>query len=344
MPVTKIQPIDSQAYGESSIRNDSAKPVSKSRFKRFFDRPFPSVLRNSSTSEKLNAAAVAGGGELPYGKEGFQAAAVEFEPSSVCLAKMVQNFIEESNEKQPSKAVKCGRNRCNCFNGNGDDSSDDEFDFSTFGFADSLSNSSSFGDSSDTLKSLVVCASVAERNILADTSKIVEKNKACKRKDDFRKIVADGLLALGYTASICKSKWEKTSLIPAGEYEYIDVIVEGERVLIDVDFRSEFEIARSTGSYKAILQLLPVIFVGKSDRLQQIVSIVSEGARLSLKKKGMHMAPWHLIFGEKETALSVSPSPPKQPEVMQWQPPAIKPKGTDKRNKAVVTGLAALLK
>nr|GMD62830.1 uncharacterized protein LOC109185906 [Ipomoea batatas] len=343
MPVTKIQPIDSQAYGESSIRNDSAKPVSKSRFKRFFDRPFPSVLRNSSASEKLNAAAVAGG-ELPYGKEGFQAAAVEFEPSSVCLAKMVQNFIEESNEKQPSKAVKCGRNRCNCFNGNGDDSSDDEFDFSTFGFADSLSNSSSFGDSSDTLKSLVVCASVAERNILADTSKIVEKNKACKRKDDFRKIVADGLLALGYTASICKSKWEKTSLIPAGEYEYIDVIVEGERVLIDVDFRSEFEIARSTGSYKAILQLLPFIFVGKSDRLQQIVSIVSEGARLSLKKKGMHMAPWHLIFGEEETGLSVSPLPPKQPEVMQWQPPAIKPKGTDKRNKAVVTGLAALLK
>lgn len=191
----------------------------------------------------------------------------------------------------------------------------------------------------------------------------------------------------------------------AGEYEYIDVIVEGERVLIDVDFRSEFEIARSTGSYKAILQLLPFIFVGKSDRLQQIVSIASEAARLSLKKKGMHMAPWRkaeymkakwlspytrasrppppsieaqvepepeavgeeaeaeaesecgeldLIFGEKtaspaenETPISVSPalpSPPKQPEVMQWQPPAIKPKGTDKRNKVVVTGLAALLK
>lgn len=40
----------------------------------------------------------------------------------------------------------------------------------------------------------------------------------------------------------------------AGEYEYIDVIVEGERLLIDIDFISEFEIARSTGSYTAILQ------------------------------------------------------------------------------------------
>lgn len=274
----KIQPIDSSTYRES-IQNDTAKPVVKSRLKRFFDRPFPSVLRISSATEKPNAAGA--GNELPYGKDG---AAPEFEPSSVCLAKMVQNFIEENNEK-PS-AAKCGRNRCNCFNGSNNDSSDDEFDF-----ADSVTNSS-FGDSSDALKSLIPCATVVERNLLADTSKIVEKNKACKRKSDLRKIVTDELSKLGYNASICKSKWEKAPSVPAGEYEYIDVIVEGERLLIDVDFRSEFEVARSTSSYKAVLQLLPFIFVGKSDRLLQIVSIASEAARQSLKKKGMHIAPW----------------------------------------------------
>ena len=61
------------------------------------------------------------------------------------------------------------------------------------------------------------CASVCERNLLADTSKIVEKNKICKRKDeDCRKVVTDGLLALGYDASICKSRWEKCSSYPAG--------------------------------------------------------------------------------------------------------------------------------
>lgn len=62
--------------------------------------------------------------------------------------------------------------------------------------------------------------------------------------------------------------------------------------MIDTDFRSEFEIARSTGTYKAILQSLPYIFVGKAERLGQIVAIVSEAARQSLKKKGMHVAPW----------------------------------------------------
>lgn len=70
------------------------------------------------------------------------------------------------------------------------------------------------------------------------------------------------------------------------------MIVDGERLLIDIDFRSEFEVARSTGTYKAILQSLPYIFVGKTDRLGQIVSIVAEAAKQSLKKKGMHFPPW----------------------------------------------------
>lgn len=70
------------------------------------------------------------------------------------------------------------------------------------------------------------------------------------------------------------------------------MIIEGERLIVDVDFRSEFEIARSTKTYKSILQTLPYIFVGKADRLQKIISIVSEAAKQSLKKKGMHIPPW----------------------------------------------------
>ncbi|CAL5436326.1 unnamed protein product [Camellia sinensis] len=73
----------------------------------------------------------------------------------------------------------------------------------------------------------------------------------------------------------------------SSEYEYIDVIVEGERVLIDIYFRSEFEIARSTGGYKSILQTLLHIFVGRANRLQQIVS---EAARQNLKKKKINWA------------------------------------------------------
>lgn len=359
----KIQPLDADSFRVSAIRADSAKPVLKSRLKRLFDRPFHNVLRISS-AEKIAE---------PNG------AGAEFEPSSIGLDKMVQSFMEDNNEKQLS--AKLSRNRCNCFNGNNNDSSDDE--------SDDLENGSPT-DSTDMLKGLVQCASKNERNLLADTSKIVEKNKACKGKDDLRQIVTVGLEVLGYDASICKSRWEKSPTCPAGEYEYIDVIVEGERLIIDVDFRSEFEIARSTSSYKSILLSLPHIFVGGPDRLHQIVLIVSEAAKQSLKKKGMHIPPWRkadymrakwlsphtraisqgvavttsseevqaleaktkessecgdlaLLFGEEAVSL-VDELAASAGSGSSWQPPEIKLKSCEKGSKVVVTGLACLLR
>ncbi|KAG7615977.1 hypothetical protein AtNW77_Chr4g0289161 [Arabidopsis thaliana] len=248
----KIQPINNDL--PANRVESSTKPVLKSRLKRLLDRPFTRI----SNSEKL---LISGDGVV---------AGTEFEPS---LAKMVQNYMEENNDKQ----TKNGRNthRCNCFNGN-NDISDDELDFFDY----------------DNFKSLIQCGSFVEKSLLVEATKIIEKNKSVKRKDELRKIVVDELSSLGYDSSICKSKWDKTRSIPAGEYEYIDVIVNGERLIIDIDFRSEFEIARQTSGYKELLQSLPLIFVGKSDRIRQIVSIVSEASKQSLKKKGMHFPPW----------------------------------------------------
>ncbi|KAE9592298.1 hypothetical protein Lal_00033515 [Lupinus albus] len=294
MPPMKIQPIDidservKEATTTAVIRNDSTKPpVFKSRLRRLFifDRQFPGVLKTSSL-EKPTAPA-----EAPQSNNKGEAG-TEFEPSSVCLAKMVQNFMEETNDKaqQQLPAPKCGRHRCNCFNGNNNDSSDEEFDgFGGRGFTESATTT----DPIELLKSLIPCESVTQNILLANTAKIVEENnKVYERKNDLKKTVTEGLSSLGYDSSICKSKWDKTSSYPAGAYEFIDVIVEGERLLIDIDFRSEFEIARPTGTYKAIHQSLPFIFVGKMDQLSQIVTIVSEAAKQSFKKKGMHVPPW----------------------------------------------------
>ncbi|KMT10262.1 hypothetical protein BVRB_5g120190 [Beta vulgaris subsp. vulgaris] len=290
MPLSmKIQPIDA---GEAEIPVSepiTKPPVVKSRLKRLFR------ISVSEPTAPIPAASV----DL-------------FEPSSLCLAKMVQNFIEESNEKpSQSSAIRCGRNRCNCFNGNGSDGSDGDSD-----------NTVSSADVCDFLKSLVVCASMNERNVLADTAKIVAEKKTCKRKDELRKVVIEGLMALGYDAAICKSKWEKSPSFPAGEYEYVDVIVGGERLIIDIDFRSEFEVARSTKTYKSILQTLPHIFVGKSDRLSKIICILSEAAKQSLKKKGLHIPPWRkadyvqakwLSPSTRIVAASVTATPPPSP-------------------------------
>ncbi|KAJ1385527.1 hypothetical protein SESBI_41592 [Sesbania bispinosa] len=356
-----VLPIDSQIPAEGT-RLELVKPVVKSRLKRLLERPFSGVLRNSA-AEKIG-----GGQESHLCKENFNGS-TDFEPSSVCLAKMVQNYLEENHEKHTAP-VKCGRN---CFNRNCDDSSDDESD-AHGGFGDS---NYSPAEASEILKGLVACGSVSERNLLADTAKIVDKNKICKRKDNLcRKIVTEGLLALGYDASICKSRWEKSPYYPAGEYEYIDVMLGNERVLIDIDFRSEFEIARSTKTYKTILQNLPYIFVGKCDRLQSIVAIVSEAAKQSLKKKGMHVPPWRRAEYVKAKWLSpytratATPAPPIKEEkkkqqilkensnsvtdsvitlsgegdkaVDEWKPPELKPKGSLSGVK-VVTGLAVVI-
>lgn len=102
------------------------------------------------------------------------------------------------------------------------------------------------------------------------------------------------------------------------------MIVNGERLLIDVDFRSEFEIARPTKSYKAILQTLPYIFVGKADRLRRIIAVASEAAKQSLKKKGMHVPPWRKADYIKAKWLSPhtrATAPPSDEEASQ---PSIK--------------------
>lgn len=171
------------------------------------------------------------------------------------------------------------------------------------------------------VQSLVQSASVAERNLLADASRIAERcGRTCKGKAECRRAVADGLRALGYDAAVCKSRWEKTKSYPAGEHEYIDAVVgDGGRLIVEVHFRSEFEVARSTKAYRAALQALPPLFVGTSDRLGKIVSVVAEAARQSMKKKGLHFPPWrkpeymrakwlspHVRTGDKSAA---TPSP-----------------------------------
>lgn len=134
MPFTmKIQPIDSPVP-EEAIRLEPVKPMMKSLLKRLLERQFSGVLRNSA-AEKIVA------GEPPHsGKDGF----ADFEPSSACLAKMVQSFMEENLEKH-SAAVKGARNRYNIF----EDSSDAET-HAVGSFGDS--NYSSSGEMLEILK------------------------------------------------------------------------------------------------------------------------------------------------------------------------------------------------
>ena len=85
-----------------------------------------------------------------------------------------------------------------------------------------------------------------------------------------------------------------------GDYEYIDVMVrdsngddeEPTRLIVDMDFKSQFEVARPTATYKELINTLPSVFVGSEEKLNQIVSLLCSAAKNSLKERGLHVPPW----------------------------------------------------
>ncbi|KAK9691213.1 hypothetical protein RND81_09G183200 [Saponaria officinalis] len=57
---------------------------------------------------------------------------------------------------------------------------------------------------------------------MADTTSVVaEKNKGCNRKGELCKLVMEHLVAMGYNAAICKSKWEKSRSFPLVIYPFL---------------------------------------------------------------------------------------------------------------------------
>nr|AFK41991.1 unknown [Medicago truncatula] len=103
----------------------------------------------------------------------------------------------------------------------------------------------------------------------------------------------------GLIASLYQTSWSTSLGCPAGEYEYIEVIIEDEnniddpmRLIVDIDFKSQFELARPTQYYKELIDSLPLIFVGRENKLCKIISLLCSAAKQSLREKGLHVPPW----------------------------------------------------
>lgn len=64
------------------------------------------------------------------------------------------------------------------------------------------------------------------------------------------------------------------------------------RLVVDIDFKSQFELARPTPAYKQLTDSVPTIFVGTEDKLIKVISILCSAAKQSLKERGLHIPPW----------------------------------------------------
>ncbi|KAJ7968570.1 Protein of unknown function (DUF506) [Quillaja saponaria] len=110
--------------------------------------------------------------------------------------------------------------------------------------------------------------------------------------------ISGRLQIAGYNSAICKSKWRSSPDSPSGEHTFLDVIEntrskKGEmRVIIELNFKAEFEMARANEEYNRLVQRLPEVFVGKIERLQGLIKILCMAAKKCMKEKKMHLGPW----------------------------------------------------
>ncbi|KAL6851774.1 hypothetical protein ACP4OV_020338 [Aristida adscensionis] len=111
------------------------------------------------------------------------------------------------------------------------------------------------------------------------------------------RFVAERLRDAGYNSAICRSKWPRSLDIPSGEHTYVDVVVptktgKAVRVVIELNFRAEFEMARGGAEYKALVAALPEVFVGRSEKLRGVIRVMCAAAKQCARENKMHMAPW----------------------------------------------------
>lgn len=64
------------------------------------------------------------------------------------------------------------------------------------------------------------------------------------------------------------------------------------RVVVELDFRAEFEMARASPEYNRLIEPLPHVFVGKAERLGSLIKILCDAAKKCMKENKMHMGPW----------------------------------------------------
>lgn len=83
-----------------------------------------------------------------------------------------------------------------------------------------------------------------------------------------------------------------------GEHTCLDVIDKSDtkkgeiRVVIELNFRAEFEMARASEEYNKLINKLPEVFVGKAERLRTLIKILCSAAKKCMKENKMHMGPW----------------------------------------------------
>lgn len=195
---------------------------------------------------------------------------------SPCLSELVHDFLEDNGDSCDSAG--------NDFDSERVDSVTDCMDS-----VEELLNLSA-STVSDSYKSL----------LLLHASEAAEKFAFLKEQNvsSYRRNVMSFLREKGHNAAICKTRWDSSGGVTAGNYEFIDVVQSGpsswhKRYFVDLDFAAQFEIARPTSEYTEFLSYyVPRVFVGTEDELKRTVRVLCGVAKRCFGKRGLSVPPW----------------------------------------------------
>ncbi|XP_024030634.1 uncharacterized protein LOC112094301 [Morus notabilis] len=178
----------------------------------------------------------------------------------------------------------------------------------------------------DSLQEIIWRATDSEVEILEKILMYVTNLGSLREPINLKKWIVLRLKMDGHEASLCRTSWVSILGLAKGDYEFVDVMImrngengvsssEPTRLIIDMDFRSQFEVARPTTSYKRLVDSLPQIFVGSEEKLKNVVSLLCSAAKQSLKESGLHIPPWRKAsymltkwFSENCKKVSISPN------------------------------------
>ncbi|KAG4203192.1 hypothetical protein ERO13_A05G385800v2 [Gossypium hirsutum] len=196
-----------------------------------------------------------------------------------------------------------------------------------------------------TLQEILRCRTDTERKVLEIVLKHIRSKRAIQKSSGLKKWLAMRLKMNGFNASLCQTCWVTSSGCPAGDYEYVDIVMENEngetvRLIVDIDFKSQFELARPSPTYKELTDALPSIFIGSEEKLREIISVVCSAAKQSFREAGLHVPPWRTTTYMHSKWLSATPNvnggfgkvngePKPRGGALgfsKWTPPMVKPK------------------
>ncbi|CAK7322464.1 unnamed protein product [Dovyalis caffra] len=154
------------------------------------------------------------------------------------------------------------------------------------------------------------------------------KSVAGACRDCLQREISIRLQNEGYNCAICKSKWKRSEGIPSGEHTFLEVVEKlnskkGEvRVVIELNFRAEFEMAKANEEYNHLINQLPEVFVGKAERLKALIKILCSAAKKCMKEKKMHLGPWrkHKYMQSKWVGTCERTTPAPLPEGLSDRP------------------------